>query len=218
MHLVVASAFLPELLPYAPDAEGRIDLDGTPARGVAVGIGLVAAAIGAAALARTKPPLVVFSGTCGAYPGSLAILDVVVGTSLELVLPTVVEGRARVPDAFAPSLAAPRGAVDALVRAGAREVRVATTPAITIDDNLAARVAIASGCGAEHLEAYSVAAACASFDVPFVAVLGVANRVGARANVEWRENHEAASARAAAVVRAAARSLAELSTTLRTDR
>ena len=207
MRLVIASAFGPELAPFAPDEGGHIDLGGISARGVAVGVGLVGAAIGAAAVARANPSLVVFSGTCGAYPGALSLFDVVVAEELRLVVPAVVEGRARNPADVSPPLHAPRAPVDALVAAGAIAVRVATTPAITIDDALAARIALATGCAVEHLEAYAIAAACASFGVPFVAVLAVANRVGAAAHTEWLANHDAASRRAAAVIRAAARAL-----------
>ena len=143
---VLASAFAPELAPYAPDTAGNVDLDGTNAIAVCVGVGLVAAAIGAASLARRNPSLVVFSGTCGAYPGALSVFDVVVADRLSLVLPTVLEGRGRVPDGMARAFDAPPGCVKALRAAGAIAGHVATTPAITTDDALAARIGAETRC------------------------------------------------------------------------
>jgi nucleoside phosphorylase len=71
---------------------------------------------------------------------------------------------------------------------------------VTTDDALAARLAAFTSCAVEHLEAYGVAAACAAQGVPFVAALGVANRVGATGRAEWRQNHRAASAAAIGVL------------------
>jgi nucleoside phosphorylase len=103
---------------------------------------------------------------------------------------------------MSPPLDADPSLVAALVAAGGHACEIATTLAITTDDALAAAV-FASGCAVEHLESYAVAAACARLSIPFVAVLGVANRVGSSAHSEWKRNHEAASQNAASVVRAA---------------
>jgi hypothetical protein len=69
---------------------------------------------------------------------------------------------------------------------------------------------MASGTGSsvEHLEAYSVALACAAPGVPFAAVLGVANAVGARGRAEWRTHHARASEACIGVVAAWLSSLA----------
>ena len=91
--------------------------------------------------------------------------------------------------------------VQAIERAGARPADVATTLAITVDDALAREAASVAGCEVEHLEAFGIAAACAQAGVPFGAVLAVANVVGGDARSEWRANHRAAEAAAAAVVR-----------------
>jgi nucleoside phosphorylase len=89
---------------------------------------------------------------------------------------------------------------EALRAHGAELTDVATTLAVTTNDPLAARLSAFSGCGAEHLEAYGVAASCAAHGVPFVALFGVANSVGSRGRDEWRQNHRAASASAIAVL------------------
>ncbi len=77
---------------------------------------------------------------------------------------------------------------------------LAITLAITTDDALAAQIASKSGCTAEHMEAYGVAAVCARSSIPFAAALGVANVVGSTARDEWRANNVAASEAAAALV------------------
>jgi nucleoside phosphorylase len=89
---------------------------------------------------------------------------------------------------------------DALAAQGARPCSVATTLAITVDDAGAARIAREAGVDVEHLEAQGVATACASRGVPFAAVLGVANFVGAHGRAEWRAHHRRAEAAAAALV------------------
>jgi nucleoside phosphorylase len=87
--------------------------------------------------------------------------------------------------------------VDALVALGARPVRVATTLAVTEADDLAAALVTTLSCEAEHLEAAGVAEACVQARVPFAAVLGVANRVGAPARAQWRAHHREAGDAAA---------------------
>jgi nucleoside phosphorylase len=78
---------------------------------------------------------------------------------------------------------------DALAARGARPCCVATTLAITVDDAAAARIAKSADADVEHLEAQGVAAACAVRGVPFAAVLGVANLVGALGREQWRTHH-----------------------------
>src|SRR5262249_24414081 len=78
-----------------------------------------------------------------------------------------------------------RGLADGKVR----RADVATTLAITTDDDLANLVGDTLSCEAEHLEAFAVAAACARAAVPFAALLGIANRVGASARQEWLRHH-----------------------------
>jgi nucleoside phosphorylase len=88
----------------------------------------------------------------------------------------------------------------ALTDAGARAADVATTLAITVNDDAAGFIARESATEVEHLEAFAVAIACAAAGVAFAAVLGVANVVGARAREQWQANHHRAAARAASVV------------------
>jgi futalosine hydrolase len=152
-----------------------------------VGVGLVEAALGAArVIAEKKPARVVLVGTVGAYPGSgLAVGDVVVAERVVLASPS-----GALVDAMPSSLD-----VDASILTG-RRVVVATTLAVTTDDATASALEAATGAHVEHLEAFSVARACALAGVRFSAVFGVANAVGSRGRDEWRENHERAAAAA----------------------
>ena len=205
---LIVAAFYPELAPLrdmlGDDAEeglrgllGEVDV---AAR--VVGIGLPAAAVGAAmSIAKTLPRAVVAIGTCGAYPGAgLSIGDVVVATSVQLVDPSAVDGRSQFPGQMSLTSEPDPPMALALERAGARRARLATTVAITVDDVTAARIAQATGAEAEHLEAHGVATACAAHGVPFGAVFGVANSVGCNGRDEWRDHHLRAAAAAAHVV------------------
>ncbi len=119
---------------------------------------------------------------------------------LLLTAPCVVDGLAQFPEPMSVALDAHRATVEGLLRAGGKRGDLATTPAITVDDAAAARVALATGARVEHLEAHAVAIACAARGVPFAAALGVANDVGSAAREQWRAHHRAAAAAAIAVV------------------
>ncbi len=217
--VLVVAAFAPELAAFREAVGGRGAATG--ALGAltvaveAVGIGLPGAAVGATrVLARYAPRVVVLVGTCGAYDGGgLAIGDVVVAGALTLADAAVAEGRGAYPGPMARPLAADARIAAALVVAGGKAASVATTLAVTTDDGLAARLAAAFDASAEHLEAYAVARACEGASVPFVAALGVANRVGATGRDEWRANNVVAGGRAESLVlgwlRAGAPGLAE---------
>ena len=104
-------------------AFGGCDLEVEP-----IGIGLVDTTAGVTrSIARLAPSTVVLLGTCGAAPSSgLRIGDVVVGTSVRLVNPAVVEERAAMPYASeAVPLDPPM--IAALVAAGAREATIVNT-------------------------------------------------------------------------------------------
>jgi futalosine hydrolase len=167
-----------------------------------VGIGLPMAAVGAATvLAEVTPRVAIMVGTCGAYAGTgLAAGDVVVARRLRLGATGLAEGLAQFPDPMSIVASANEGLADALLRSGGRAADVVTTPAVTVDDGAADRLARWAGAQAEHLEAYGAAIACAARGIPFTAVLGVANAVGSRARDEWRTNHRAAAAAAANLV------------------
>jgi nucleoside phosphorylase len=207
------AAFGPELAPLQPalgDAgtmAGRIGDVSVAAR--TCGIGLPAAAAFAALhIQEMRPAAVVLLGTCGAYPAlrpdgavaerGLAIGEVVVSRRVLLVDPIALEGKTQFPDAMAAPIDAAPPLLKAFVALGTHAADMATTLAITVDDEVAARIAEATGAGVEHLEAYGVATACAAQGVAFAAVLGIANAVGARGRAEWRSHHHRASAAAVA--------------------
>ncbi len=70
-----------------------------------------------------------------------------------------------------------------------RDVTAATTLALTTSDDLALAIPRATGAQVEHLETHGAAVACAAAGIPFVALLAVANFVGASGRIEWREHH-----------------------------
>jgi nucleoside phosphorylase len=201
VDVLVLAAFEPELEVF------RRGLSLAPPRGAvaaqAVGIGLVDAALGAAsALARHRPSCVVLLGTCGAFDagaGPLVRHDVVVAERLVLADGAAALGLAAFVGDGPPPLSGDGSLVAALVDAGGVPGVVATVLTISTDDALATALATKSHATAEHLEAYAVAAACKRAGVPFVAVLGVANRVGSTGRAEWAEHHRSASAAAAEV-------------------
>lgn len=208
--VLILAAFDPELAPFSA-ALGEA-LSATVATGggrVVVrvvarvaGIGLPASAVGAATLlGELAPRAVVLVGTCGAYAtAGLALGEVVVARRLRLVDPGSLSGAAQFPEPMAIALEPHGPMTDALAAQGARPCAVATTLAITVDDAEAARIAREAGVEVEHLEAQGVATACASRGVPFAAVLGVANFVGAEGRAEWRAHHRRAEAAAGAHV------------------
>jgi futalosine hydrolase len=207
--VALLAAFDPELAPllsspsFACEPGSRNGRVGAVAvAACAVGIGLPAAAVGAArALVEIRPRAVVLVGTCGAYPGvGLRIGDVVVSRRVHLADASMLAGNSAFPGRMATSLDAHAGLARAMAQVGARPADVANTLGITIDDAVAGQLARATGASVEHLEAYAVASACAGCAAPFVAVLGVANLVGANARAEWVAHHEAASRAGIAVV------------------
>ncbi len=67
---------------------------------------------------------------------------------------------------------------------------VLTTMAVTTDPTLCLR--LCDGWTVEHLEAFGVASACMSAEVPFIAVLGISNEVGSDAHRQWLAHRDAA--------------------------
>ena len=198
MSVLVVAAWEPELERFRTLVDSASsDLTVEP-----VGIGLVDAAVGMTrCIMQVRPAYVIFIGTGGASPrATLSIHDVVVATAARLVDPTAVEGRAALP--FAADVISLEGElVDRLFNAGARLGRVWTPLGVTTDDALAQKLGALGD--VEHLESYGVARACQAAGVPCAIVLGIANVVGSRGRAEWRDNHVAASARAAEVAHAA---------------
>ncbi len=191
MNLLVVAAWEPELERFRELAPGQV--------GGAVGVGVVESAIGTTRLLAAHsaaPVAVVFVGTCGALPGSgLAPGDVVVVARARLVDAATLDGRAAPPGPMPCETPCDPELVARATGAGLRAVSALTTLGITTSDALA--TSLASHGEVEHLEAFAVARACASSSVAFVAILAVANPVGADGRSAWLANHVQASARAA---------------------
>lgn len=155
--------------------------------GEVVGVGpVVAAARAAAILARRLPEFVVMVGTGGAYEGGPPI-----GTAIAASRVGLSYGVASMGLGYVPRPPNPVMCDEALLRKlGLPQHDVLTTGAITTDLQLAER--IADGYSVEHLEAFGVAIACKHAGVPFVAVLGIANRVGPAAHTEWLTHRDEA--------------------------
>jgi nucleoside phosphorylase len=166
--------------------------------GVAVGVGPVRAAVGAASALEGGTSAwraCVLIGTAGAYRGGPPTGSVVAARRLGLS-----GGIAEVGLGYAPLHPGPLD-TDAGLRAslGLPEVDVLTVEAITTDPGVV--VARAACWQVEHMEAYGVALAAQAAGVPFVAVLGISNEVGPWAHSQWRENRGAAEAAARQGVR-----------------
>jgi nucleoside phosphorylase len=204
VDVLILAAFEPELaaLSVAFGGATGATVGGRTIATRIAGIGLPAASIGSAVrLGELEPRSVVLLGTCGAYRGAgLSIGDVVVARRLCLVDPGALAGTAQFPEPMEMEAEAHAPITEALIALGARPCRVATTLAITVDDGAAALIGQGTGADVEHLEAQGVAMACASRRVPFAAVLGVANFVGAGGRAEWLANHRRAEAAAGASV------------------
>lgn len=198
LKAVVAAAWDPELERFRALAQPYFGSSSAHLRCEAVGIGLVDTTAGMArCILHHSPTHVFLIGTCGASRGSgLSIGDVIVGTSVRLIDPTVVEGRAAMPYA-AEAIALDEKMIDAVFAAGAREATIMSTLGITTDDALAAKLAPLAQ--VEHLESYGVARACHAAGIACGIVLCAANAVGSRGREEWRLHHATASARAAEI-------------------
>jgi nucleoside phosphorylase len=202
--LLIVAAHPPELAGLVDLLGGdlRWDVAGHTVFARAVGIGLPAAAAGAASLfAQIRPRAVVLTGTCGSYRGAgRAIGDVIVGDALHLVSTAAAQGKGALPAPMSAVLASDRSLVAGLMQRGGHLADVATTLALTTDDALARDVAHACKCPVEHLEVFAVALACAARAIPFAPVLGVANMVGSTGRDEWRAHHLSAGRAAALLV------------------
>jgi futalosine hydrolase len=191
--VMILAAFHPELDPLraalGDPLEGRVAGRSVVAR--AIGIGLPAAAVGAAmTLGDVRPRAVVMMGTCGSYANAaLSIGDAIVSRRILLVDPSALAGASQFPEPMSMAIDGHPGLARGLGALGARHAVVATTLAVTVDDSTASRVAQATGAQVEHLEAHGVATACAARGVPFVAALGVANTVGSLGREQWRLHH-----------------------------
>ncbi len=193
---LIVSAFEPEIAPLRRLAAA---LGGVPI--APVGIGAIDAAVGAArALAKHRPPRVVFVGTAGVYGrASLPIGAAAVAGDLHCVSTAALGGGGYLPQPMIVH-AAPSARLAAELAGSTEPAAVACPLAITRTAALAGRIARATGAALENLEAFAVARAAAAAGIEFAAVLGVANRVGPAAHREWLANHRRASRAACAVV------------------
>jgi len=175
---LLLSAFPPELA----------GLDQNPPPGWQVrctGVGAVTAAVTTAGfLAELKPSRVLFVGTCGAYDDRLAIGDLLEASEALSVSLDELEGRA-----YRPTIECVRWPATLALTPplGLPAHTVAVSTAITKDVEGVQRFAECAPAG--HLELTGVFAACHGAGVPCGAVLGVANRVGPDAHVEWKANN-----------------------------
>lgn len=211
--LLVVSAFAPELAPLRRQLRRAGPRDAIIAGRLIcqpVGVGLVAAAVGATrALAAWSPRAIVFVGTAGAYAPSPAIGTVGIADQIMLASTAAARGDgflpAPMPTRLATSPSVSRqllAAAVSLPRAVARRVNVANPLAITRSLALARRLALGTGAEAENLEVFAVASAARSLRVPFAAVLGIANRVGPAGHRQWMAHQREATRAACAVVMA----------------
>jgi len=202
--VLILSAFAPELAPLVAWLAAPAQ---RPLRAGVVcqpaGIGAVDAAAGAAeAVARVRPRLVLFVGTAGRYGDAPPIGACAVARRLLLAPTAVLRGEAYLPGPMPHELATDGPLRQSLRRAGGAPLAdVATTLGITTRRALATRLA-ASGAALENLEAFAVGRAAARAQLPFGAVLGIANGVGPQAHREWRAHAGEATAAACGLVQA----------------
>ena len=175
-------------------AAAREELGELP--GEVVGVGTVVAGVRAMRLLiGLRPSAVIMVGTAGAYAGGPPIGSAVAATRIGLSPGVAAMGLGYVPR--------PPDAVecdpDLLDRLALPRAAVLTTGAITTDPTLASR--LADGWPVEHLEAFGVAYTCQQLGIPFVAVLGISNRVGPDAHAQWLTHRDAAQEAARRAIR-----------------
>lgn len=207
VDVLLMSAIAPELRGFRDALGERLDgvVGGLRVTSKTVGVGLSVAGVYAAKRAfQLQPKAIIFVGTCGAYPGAGPYYpnDVLVARRVLLADPGVLSTKCAFPDPMQttfdphPTLTAGLLAADPLARAAV----AASSLALTTDDNLASSMFAALGVEAENMEVFSVAQAAAAAQIPFAAVLGVANSVGAQSREQWRTYERQAAIAAARVV------------------
>lgn len=163
-----------------------------------VGVGLTVAGAGAMRrLLEERPQHVIIVGSYGRYPDGSAFVpgQLLVPTAFHLVDSAVLAGHAAFP-APMPIIAEPDSALGASLASGSDGTlrgAVATTLAITQDDDLAQRLCARSGCIAENLEAMAIGLACSAVGVAWSALLGCTNVVGPHGRAQWAANHASAA-------------------------
>lgn len=119
-----------------------------------------------------------------------------------MVDPNVLAEKAAFPAPMQLLIEADAALSDGLSERAANALRgdVATTLSITTDDTLARSIGRKGGCSGENLEAFAVALACASRDLPFASVLVATNAVGSSGREQWRRHQRKAAERGARIV------------------
>ena len=206
-RVLIVSAFAPELAPLKRWLGGRAARKfRARIHTVPVGIGAIDAAAGTAmAIARTSPRVVLFVGTAGSYGPRPAIGEVAIAARIRLVSTAAVRAQAYLPKPM-PAIEASHPSLrrELLLSAGliGEGVDVAAPLGITTSTGLAVLIAKTTHAAVENLEVFGVARAATHARVPFGAILGITNRVGPKAHVQWLEHEASASSRACAVVAA----------------
>lgn len=200
--ILILSAFAPELAPLRLALE-RAYVGPSRVSCVAAGIGVVDAALGAArAITACRPRLVLFLGTAGCYQRHPRPGGVVIAHRIRLASSAVARGDGYFPGPMVAQSSTEVVLRRALARAAGPQALVAdvATPlAITKGIRLASLLMKkTSGIVAENLEVFAVARACELAGLPFGAVLGISNRVGPRAHLEWLR-HQAKAIEAASL-------------------
>jgi nucleoside phosphorylase len=203
VRTLIVSAWEPEIAPLRAWLRAR--------RGAAramlvldtVGVGVVDAGIATARLvARARPRRILFVGTAGAYGAAPAIDAAVVVARAQLISTAALRGDGYLPPplAMAATISAQPAWTRALGRFASGRATAANPLGITRAAALARRIARDAAATVENLELFAVGRAAALAGLPFAAVVGIANRVGPRAHVEWKRHHLGASAAACTVV------------------
>lgn len=164
------------------------------------GVGLVEAAMGAALLiAREEPDAVLFLGTAGLHKGHLPGVDlggVVAARELRLWSANVASGRAYFPAPLPATLQPTADLLGLAGRLGLPLASVACPLGISTQAVRSPRVPRKAAPDVENLEAFAVGRAAARLGLPFMAILGISNLVGAAAHAQWKKHAQAAAAAA----------------------
>ncbi len=197
--------------PHAPELEGlgavlgrelSANLQGMEVVAKSVGLGLPGVAGGTTQrLEKFRPRALVLLGTCAAYPGrGLSPGQVVVAERTVVADAAVLKGWSTFPEPMTGQVLTHPGMLGGLTTTGVRRVSVASPCAVTTDVGLAADFAAKLQCDVEYNEAFGVALACAPYQVPFAAVLGVSHEIGPSSRETWRVTHRAAAHAAASLI------------------
>jgi nucleoside phosphorylase len=208
VDVLVLAAHAPEFVGLRPHLGDQLSgiVRGIYVVAKTIGVGMAVSGVGTAnRIQQLNPRAIILLGSCGIYPCAVEYrpLDIVIPKSCHLFDPSAAAGKAEFPEPMQTALDA-HGPISTALQAAAgpraRQVPVATTLAITVDDLVARAVQPASGFEAENLELFPCALACRAANIPFSAILGVTNMVGSTGRVDWRQFQRDAAVSAADVL------------------